>query len=417
MVMFPARVIPDHTRLSELTSEQLRDFLQIILKHPDGASALAPLTLLDGMPNAAIWRTQLTLVNTEGAWETLRKAVIPMLDHQSEISTDIRWLKMITCMRAGKLQFPSSMKTRVHELVMYPAEGDLRSVRPSIRAGEMMLRRHPVSSLGTVFWSECFEKTECLDPTSMEAYAGSKVKELDIRSILDVRLGIVRTFHEKSKGTAVDAVLEGASGLALYALALLHEIKFSKTDGLVLGRFAIRSLAETYITIKYLVSKNNADIWKTWRVYGNGQTKLAFLQMERHSKDVPAFMDIENMESLANEDQWIEFQNIDIGHWNKTSLRDMATEAGIKDIYEKYYQWTSTYMHSHWCATRDVNFITCHNPLHRLHRIPRLVHRSAPSALYDAVKLTNLVIDTFAELFKIDGKDLPRIQLENPIEP
>lgn len=63
----------------------------------------------------------------------------------------------------------------------------------------------------------------------------------------------------------------------------------------------------------------------------------------------------------------------------------MSEEAGVKDIYDRFYGWTSTYSHGHWGAIRDTVFDTCGNPLHRLHRIPRASPYSLPSVVSDAV--------------------------------
>lgn len=59
----------------------------------------------------------------------------------------------------------------------------------------------------------------------------------------------------------------------------------------------------------------------------------------------------------------------------------------MKEFYDNYYSWPSAYAHSHWGAIRDTNFVTCHNALHRLHRIPRLLPRSANTVEDDALHL------------------------------
>jgi len=37
------------------------------------------------------------------------------------------------------------------------------------------------------------------------------------------------------------------------------------------------------------------------------------------------------------EDLWVEYQDIETGHWEKSNLRNQATEAGIRHIWDKYY--------------------------------------------------------------------------------
>jgi hypothetical protein len=90
---------------------------------------------------------------------------------------------------------------------------------------------------------------------------------------------------------------------------------------------------------------------------------------------------------------WHEFVNVNLGHWANLNVRDLAIEGGTKDVYDSYYDWTSHYSHGQWGAVRDSNFVTCHNPLHRLHRIPRPFHRLLPTVVPDAVKLANMALD------------------------
>jgi hypothetical protein len=71
--------------------------------------------------------------------------------------------------------------------------------------------------------------------------------------------------------------------------------------------------------------------------------KLAFLKNLREAS-VPDFVDLALMERLANEDMWMEFQDIKLGNWAELNLRKMAEDAEIKDVYDKYYDWSSGYV-------------------------------------------------------------------------
>ena len=56
---------------------------------------------------------------------------------------------------------------------------------------------------------------------------------------------------------------------------------------------------------------------------------------------------MERLEALANEDAWLEIKDISVGNWAKLDLRKMATDAGVKDVYDAYYDWTSGFVHGH----------------------------------------------------------------------
>ena len=169
----------------------------------------------------------------------------------------------------------------------------------------------------------------------------------------------------------------------------------------------LRSMAEVVVTFSYLLKKEDAAMWSTYRNYGTGVAKLAFLKLEQTIGDAPSFVDANTLEEIANEDVWQEFVNVNLGHWANQNVRDLAIEGGTKDIYDAYYDWTSTYSHGQWGAVRDSNFITCHNPLHRLHRIPRPLHRLLPSVVPDAVKLANRSVDLLEQAYPHMEK-LPR---------
>jgi hypothetical protein len=167
----------------------------------------------------------------------------------------------------------------------------------------------------------------------------------------------------------------------------------------VVGRLALRSVVELNITLRYLAKKDNDDLWKSYRVYGAGQAKLTFLKVQEQQGELPKFIDEDALYAIANEDVWQEFLNIDIGHWAKANLRQLAIESDSKETYDKYYDWTSTFAHGHWGAVRDTNFVTCHNPLHRLHRIPRIVHRNLNSVEGDIAELIDDMLTVLEDLF------------------
>jgi hypothetical protein len=406
----------DHTSISKFTDDQFKAFIGILTKHPLGYAALRPLLLLDALPGIERWRSTFGVEPTTDDWYTLADAVAHSFDHQSEKSTDIRWLKLIIKMIGGKMFFPRGMEERLQEVLSFPDKGDMRSVRPFIRAGEMGLRRQPPSKWIPAFWAQLMEQTGCLDGSTEQDYSKFGPVVLSLRTILDLRTAITRRFHAVKTPQRTDARLDATFGLTLYALSLLEEIAAPPIAQLILGRMGLRSMAEVVVTFAYLLKKDTTAMWETYRNYGTGVAKLAFLKLEQTIGDAPSFVDSDTLQEIANEDVWQEFVNVNLGHWANLNVRELAIEGGTKDIYDAYYDWTSTYSHGQWGAVRDSNFITCHNPLHRLHRIPRPLHRLLPSVVPDAVKLANRAIDLLEEAYTKMEK-LPRIAVTSPKEP
>lgn len=389
----------DHTKLAELSDEKFHQFVSIPLKHPLGYAALRPLLLLSSIPRIERWKAELDVEPTSADWQTLAQAVAEVLDHQSEKSTDIRWFKLMLPIAAGMMFFAKKMEEEVKEVYEFPDRGDMKSVRPFIRSGEMTLRRSPPSKWIDAFWAEC-SNTQCIDPTPWPEKGTPKPFFVSPRILFPCREAVIARFLMSLTPARVDPRLDCSFGLVLYALSIVQECVGRRLQQSISGRLGLRALAEVNITLRYLASKDSSDLWKSYRVYGAGQAKLAFLKAQE--ADAPPFLDEEILHQISNEDVWQEFLTIDIGHWDKSNLRTMAEQCGAKGTYDKYYVWTSAYIHGHWGAVRDTNFLTCHNPLHRLHRIPRILHRELPSIAEDAVALVNEMIAVLDKLYPSD---------------
>ena len=143
-----------------------------------GAAPLAQcLALIDGLPDVEHWRRLFpdTAPSAE-LWDALARGVFHCIDHQSQEATDVRWLKLLFLAITGKLRLPGGPDSPqeddlVEELRLYPDYGDMRKVRPTIRAIEMTLgpmelglekgERIPGFDSETI-WNELFRKTDCV---------------------------------------------------------------------------------------------------------------------------------------------------------------------------------------------------------------------------------------------------------------
>jgi Family of unknown function (DUF5677) len=154
---------------------------------------------------------------------------------------------------------------------------------------------------------------------------------------------------------------------------------------------------EALIVLSFLAKKDDPTIWLQYRQYGAGQAKLAFLKF--NEQDAPAFVTKSLLEDLANYDRWMEFQDIKLGAWADKQLRKMAEEAGVKPLYDKYYDSLSGYVHSNWAAVSHAAFGLCLSPLHRFHRIPMPPRFFGEDSVPDLMKLINVALDRIAMLY------------------
>ncbi|WP_316184298.1 DUF5677 domain-containing protein [Bradyrhizobium sp. SZCCHNRI1003] len=392
----------EHSRLAELDQASFDLFFAEECAAPPAANALAPLLVLDDLPDRAHWSSRLETPSYAEGWNKLAAAIANTFDHQSQAATDCRWFKLMTAVALDKFVFPSKMAERVNEYINYPNLGDMRSVRPSIRAAEMILRprgplNEPETEWTAAFWRECWSKTECI-PTNPDQTAF----QADHKQLRDqakqLHEELIKHFIETIEQTAIDAKHDSCYGLMLYVLQLLFLVLYRDLGQTTVGRNILRSAVESYITLSFLVHHDNPTVWLQYRNYGAGQLKLALLK-RINQEDIPSFMGTELLEQLANEDMWLEFQDIKLGAWADKNLRKMADEAGEKAFYDRYYDALSGYIHANWSAVRHSVFGPCLNPLHRFHRIPLPPRLLMDDVIPDLRKITNLALDRLAHCY------------------
>lgn len=311
------------------------------------------------------------------------------------------------------MKFPREMEDTVRGVFEYPNYGDLRHIRPFIRASE--IAPDPTSKEGSSewsrnFWQYCFDKTGCIPEEAVSEKIKDRQKKLSdemedtrkhyFKETIEVRNKLIDHFFSTSKVSAIDSRHEGAFGIALYGLTLFIEIIFYRAPLSITGRVALRSLVEACITFKYLLQKEKEEsrIWDDYRSYGTGQLKLLYLKLKELGQEISS-IEIDDLDYLANEDKWVEFVPINLGHWASVNLRKMSEEVGLKDLYDKYYNYTSGYMHSNWGAVRESVYQKCVNPLHRFHRLPTYDLPLMPSVTSDARNITNCILECLSEAY------------------
>ena len=399
-----------HNFLSTLDEDTFDEIFSPLTTDSGTAPLAQCLTLIDGLPDIKHWRR--LFPNTAPSaelWDTLARGVLHCIDHQSQEATDVRWLKVVFLAISGQLLLPGDPDSPrednlVEELRLYPDHGDMREVRPTIRAIEMTLGpmevgpekgEHIPDFDSEVIWNELFRKTECVLGTHPAPPAEDR-KDLvaELTTIIDQ---LIDHFLDSISTTGVDARMDASFGIALYALTLTFELAHSPGRIFSSGRILLRTITECLIILTYLRVRDNPTLWRQYRNYGVGQTGLAFLKTSGLG-DVPDYLDMAKLKALANEDTWLEYQDIDFGAWANKNLRAMSEEAGVKDVYDRYYDWPSGFVHGNWGAIRDAAFTTCLNPLHRFHRVPRPL-QPMPSVLVDCCKLCNRMLDELNGLY------------------
>ncbi len=411
------------TGISKFHEEKKKQFIQLATSWSEEVkNVLKPLMWLEQLPAKEVWKELLgEPARKDEDFNKLANGVSKTYWHQSEAATDCRWIKFLCQILGGKMSFTKGMEDKVKGVLEYPNYGDLKTIRPFIRASEIMPSDPDAdkpfhSDWSFNFWQQCFDETGCLPEEKVSQKIRKKQddlfqemkksREFRLKQIVDVRHNLIEHSIKESKISSVDARHEGSFGLALYGLSLYIEIIFYTVSLSITGRLAMRALVECYITFKYLLQKEKSEpaIWDTYREYGNGQLKLLYLKLKEMNQKIGS-IEIDTLDELANEDKSVEFVPINLGNWDSENLRKMGAEAGLKDLYDKYYSYTSGFMHGSWGAVRESIYQKCVNPLHRFHRIPIFDMPLMSSVVDDATEIMNGILECLSVAYpKFDDR-------------
>ncbi|HGM8160016.1 TPA: DUF5677 domain-containing protein [Pseudomonas aeruginosa] len=378
-----------HSDLQNQPRELVEEIVGVVRQSHTGIQALRPLLLLEGLPAHQWWKAALAVEPNENDWQTLGKAVQTTFEHQSQEATDVRWVSILFRMALGEIHMPEE---EWYELTDYPYRGDMRSVRPSIRAMEMTFADAVLHPWPNLFWEYVLQRTTCV-AAPLDSREGESHPEDIQKHLIEVREALLEHWYKSLSTTGLNPKHDGVFGFGFYALACLAEMSMGPLSSAITGRLLLRSLTECRISLAYLVRNGTDEMWKKFRSYGAGQAKLALLKHEEMSGQKPRFVTQATLEALANEDYFQEYVEIDLGHWCGKDLRRLAEESGTKEDYDRYYGWASGFVHGQWGAMRDTNFTHCLNPLHRFHRIPLPFHRMLEPTTDDALHLVNCILD------------------------
>lgn len=221
---------------------------------------LRALASVEVLPDIEHWRLVAEPeAEFAGAFEILANAVAATLDHQSEAATDVRWIKVAFFMISGRMHFADGMAEQVENIWEFPNKGDLRSVRPSIRAAEMVLRQiecgeqkpERIPNINSEdIWRYFYDKSKCIIGPER------KYESLDLgnlfREVVDISEALRSHYFQNQSSTLPNPRLEGAIGIALSACSILGQMCLLKSDRYQIGRFALRVVFEAFIIIKGL---------------------------------------------------------------------------------------------------------------------------------------------------------------------
>ncbi len=396
------------TGISKLSDIQQNEFIKYITSYSaDVNQILKSLLFYPELPWLITWSKYLEKTDSEESWRVLSEWVAKTFWHQSQEATDCRWVKVLCLVLWWKIKYNIWMEEQVRWILEYPNYWDMKSVRPNIRATE-------IADLSSInwggsdwykhFWKYSLDNTQCIPEEEVNEKIKNRQNDLskeieDVRNhyfeeTSRVRHELISHFFENMNNTFIDSRYETSFWIAFYSLSLFIETIFYKTSLSITGRLSLRWLAEILITFKYLIEKEKIEtaIWDDFRIYWSWQIKLIYQKLEELWFDWSS-MNVDDLYDIANEDKWVEFTPINLWHWDSIDLRKMSIEVWLKDVYDKYYNYTSGFVHWNWWAIRESIYQKCVNPLHRYHRIPTYDLPLMPSVTNDAIDIINQILN------------------------
>lgn len=142
------------------------------------------------------------------------------------------------------------------------------------------------------------------------------------------------------------------------------------------GSHVVRVLVEVRIYLQWM-AKQEPSIYRQFQEYGAGKAKLYARIMDELPPEgrQPGFEGaVEELERLSHNHDVIDHRVVDThdSFAGGKSIRAMAEECGLLDLYRRAYYMASGVAHSEWWSVESHAMERCLNVLHRGHLIPSL---------------------------------------------
>ncbi len=255
--------VPAFSLIIKLDAEEQKRLYDSIGEIID-KDVLSPLTLLytySDYPefSRGFCNPQITPSDRQQAIATvLEKAFF----HQSELATDIRFLVLYFSLIKGNFQMPAQ---ELELIMQYPllehSDEMMRIIRPSVRATEMVLMNLEVLDEQFLedFWRRISKMSEC-----NLFYIKFPGNELDANKYIELLHEVFQYLSNCFTSiNPLDKKMLVLLGISIYSYKRLIEIVEHDLYNSIAARSTIRTIIESYIMMKYLLTNENSqhDIW------------------------------------------------------------------------------------------------------------------------------------------------------------
>lgn len=360
-----------HSELNNLSDDLFDKIFQDFLLKEKYKERLEALLLFDNLPDKRHWKRHLEKRKKENElWEIIVETHDQANGFHSRISTSCGCFFTLCQSVTGALKCAEGVPEPFTIIDEYINTGKAQH-ESFLRVGLQMYYCNILKDVtwNENFWKECFEKTYCFPISYDRIMTKHKYTKEEIQKIQDIALKLHTFWVYYEKNTDYKYRDYAIIGIVKYAIDLCYKAIVDKNNDTTESRIVLRSITEAYINLKYLLFKDNDDLWKKYIEYGHGKAKQILTKYQNFD-DIKETISTpkEVLTFIAEEVKDPElFVDINLGDFDESTLRERSEKGGTKDIYDKYYDILSTFTHSQWLGIRLHSFSICGNPLHRHH--------------------------------------------------
>ena len=399
------------TAIAGLNHKARRHLLTTILREVGAKTVLAPLCHLPGLPARDDWVSVFGEEETIEHWHALGDAIQACSMFDSDRTTDICWFIDAVSMLSGQITAANGVREDFDAIrAAYP--GNRKRVGGLFRCSVGNMRLIPADWPAT-FWKEVYRKFPPASAPPEHQYLTDN--DLGAAYHLTSLVGILANHYWQTRKGSDDRIHETAFGIALAAATLAYEVVELRVQNRFCGLATLRTVAESTINLSFLARRNNPDLWTRFRQYGSGQAHLISCKLDS-SRASAHCIDTLWINAFLQEEQSKHFIDIDLGDWAGNNIRARAEEGGTKDIYDSYYDYSSSLLHGDWLGAATFGTTWDVNPFHRLQRIPRQYPRNLPSVVPDLFRVLNRLLDSLVLVFPGLDFRLPETSVAGGIE-
>ncbi len=343
--------------------------------------------------------------------EKLSKAIKLFYDHQSNEATDLKFIIFYMMILKQKIKFSSDTKGTIEAIKNYihtnhddKKMGQYRSFIRTLEMGTQQMNGNKEHNKDFIdnFWKEIGMKTPCnLFTFNFDSNDNTDAHTLFVKkSQKSLRYLLSNNKNESIKSDKFHVI----TGSYIYALKIFNEINSNSLGNSILGRHALRTVAEVYIMIKYLLNQEsgNADIWREYKFYGIQKYKLVLLKSREKKLDYLSHFIEPVINEIVNEIRSEEYINIDFKYFDNKTIRKKSEIVGEKDLYDILYDYDTNFSHGLWGAVRESSMLMCDNPTHKYHTLPDIeFNQKMPDISNDSYDVINKFFDMILSIYPV----------------